>query len=366
MGDVDAARAALEAGADVLVAQGGEAVRQQWMDLHDGPRPVGGRRSPVTRRCSLRAGIADGRGNRGQRSALGAHGAWLGTQVPRHRTEMTDRPGPGRTASWPPMPVMRYKVPEGRAGAARRSAPAARSGLPSLRRVLRTPLADAWLAEDRRRRWTRTPCRAPRRRGQGRPRGHDELPFDGTSRAELVARRRPEPTSCVATAGAGDGPGARDPRPTGAPSAGEPRSRRLLDEHHGRPPRRSCPPSPSLTGTARSDPAPVVGTIPGAPCDVVAALRSARPRTSPTTRSRASVPLPAKVPRWSGARAIGRAARGRRGRGGCRPRCRGVPASGRWLAHAVRPRASSGRAAWRSPGWTGPRPPGPARRVRGR
>ena len=137
VGDVDAARDALEAGADVLVAQGTEAGGNSgWistMVLVPAVVDLAGD-TPVL----AAGGIADGRGIAAA-LALGAQGAWLGTRFLATR-EMTIAP------AWKDRIVAAHARDAVKVSGAERVLPPfnlPQTGAPFAPRVLRTPLTDA-------------------------------------------------------------------------------------------------------------------------------------------------------------------------------------------------------------------------------
>lgn len=209
VGDVDAARAALDAGADVLVAQGGEAGGNGgWistMVLVPSVVDLAGD-TPVL----AAGGIADGRGIAAA-LALGANGAWIGTRF-LATEEMTI------AQAWKDRIVGAHARDAVKVTGAERVLPPfnlPQVGAPFAPRVLRTPLADH-LAEDP---GPVDPDVVAHIVAEVRAgRGHDELPFTGQSaelvhdlpRAdELVARLVRETAQALETATARSaGPGA--------------------------------------------------------------------------------------------------------------------------------------------------------------
>ena len=176
VGDVDAARVALDAGADVLVAQGTEAGGNGgWistMVLVPAVVDLAGD-TPVL----AAGGIADGRGIAAA-LALGAQGAWLGTRFLATQ-EMTIDP------AWKDRIVAAHARDAVKVSGAERVLPPfnlPQVGASFAPRVLRTPLTDH-LAENSGPVDPDVVARVVAEVRAGR--GHDEIPFTGQS-AELV------------------------------------------------------------------------------------------------------------------------------------------------------------------------------------
>ena len=189
VGDVDAAEVALEAGADILVAQGGEAGGNAgWVStlvLVPAVVDLAGD-VPVV----AAGGIGDGRGIAAALT-LGAQGAWLGTRF-LATTEMTVHP------VWKERLVASHardaiKVPHAERVLPPFNVP--QVGAPFAPRALRTPLTDALEREPEQVDPTEVGPELVRELRSGG--GHDDLPFTGQSvelvhdivpAAELVAR----------------------------------------------------------------------------------------------------------------------------------------------------------------------------------